>query len=133
MLLCCGRQFFAVEKIILPKKDKLCRFLEFGFCPNCGTRVSRFVEQEKDYQINIKEQRGIKALRAYEKAVIQHNKFVNQSNSKGSKSGENYYFGAFKKTGKLDKNNQPVYIQLKKNFNNKTEELGEVVTHYSKI
>lgn len=133
MLLCCGKQFFAAEKIILPKNDKLYRCLEFGFCPNCGTRVSRFIEQDKDYQVNVKERRGIKALRAYEKAVLQHNRFVKQTCKTGSKASENFYFGAFRKTKRFDEHNQPIYVQLKKNFNNKTENLGDVITHYSKI
>jgi len=133
MLLCCGRQFFAAEKVILPKKDKLYRCLEFGFCPNCGTRVSRFIEQDKNYEVTIKERRGIKALRAYEKAVLQHNRFFGQSSKTGSKAAENFYFGDFRRTKRLDENNQPIYLQLKKNFNNKTEILGEVATYYYKI
>ena len=32
---------------------------------------------------------------------------------------ENYYYGCFKKTNRFDSHNQPIYLQLKKNFNNK--------------
>ncbi|MCR5261566.1 MAG: hypothetical protein K6C94_06970 [Candidatus Gastranaerophilales bacterium] len=133
MLLCCGRQFFAAEKVVLPKKDKLYRCLEFGFCPNCSTRVSRLIEQDKNYEITVKERRGIKALRAYEKAVAQRNRFLKQTCLTGSKTSENFYFGDFRKTKRLDENNQPIFLQLKKNFNNKTEVLGEVTTYYYKI
>ena len=133
MLLCCGRQFYAAEKIVLPKKDKLYRCLEYGHCPHCGARVSRLVEQDKNYEIFVKDRRGIKAFSAYQKAVKQRKRFLEQNGLTGSKTAENYYYGDFKKTNRLDENNQPVYIQLRKNFNNKSEELGEVVTHYSKL
>lgn len=132
MLLCCGRQFYAAEKIILPKRDKIYRCLEYGHCPHCGSRVSRLIEQNKNYEIFIKEKRGIQALRAFEKAVMQREKYLKSVNF-GTKSNENYYYGSFKKTRKFDDNNQPIYLQLRKNFNNKVEFLGEVVTHYSKI
>lgn len=133
MLTCCGKQFYAAEKIVLPKKDKLYRCLEYGHCPHCGTRVSKLIEQAKNYEVFSKERHGIKALRAYEKAVNQRKRFLEQSGSYGSKSGENYYFGTFKKTNRKDEYNQPIYIQLRKNFNNKTEVLGDVTTYYSKI
>lgn len=110
----------------------LYRCLEYGHCPNCGTRVSRLVEQDYSYEIFVKEKRGIQALRAYEKAVKQRKKHLDSKGS-GSKSNENFYFGSFKKTKRFDENNLPVYVQLKKNFNNKTEILGEVVTNYYKI
>lgn len=132
MLSCCGRQFYAAEKVVLPKKGRLYRCLEYGHCPHCGTRVSRFIEQDSNYEIYIKERRGIKALRAFEKAVAQRKRFL-ETAAYGTKSGENYYFGDFKKTNRFDSNNQPIYVQLRKNFNNKSEILGDVVTYYSKL
>lgn len=132
LLSCCGRQFYAAEKVVLPKKDKLYRCLEYGHCPHCGVRVSRLIEQDFNYEIYVKEKRGIKALRAFEKAVLQRKRYLETSGS-GTKSGENYYFGAFKKTRRLDDNNQPIYVQLRKNFNNKSEVLGDVITYYSKL
>ena len=131
MLVCCGLQFFAAEKIILPQKNMLYRCLEYGFCPKCGVRVARLVEQNHSYEIFVKNFHGIKALRAFEKAMKYKNKI--QSCKYASKVSENYYFGDFRKTRRKDSNNQPIYLQLKRNFNNKTEILGEVVTTYSKI
>lgn len=132
MLSCCGRQFYAAEKILLPVRAKLYRCLEYGHCPNCATAVSRLIEQDKDYYIEVKDRRGRKADRAYEKAVLQRKRYL-ETVPKGTKSGENFYYGDFKKTRRFDENNQPVYVQLLRNFNNKTEILGEVVTHYQKI
>lgn len=131
MLVCCGLQFFATEKIILPQKDLLYRCLEYGFCPKCGTKTARLVEQNYSYEVFIKEFHGIKALRAFEKALKQKEK--SQIIFQGSKSNENYFYGDFKKTRKKDSNNQPVYLQIRKNFNNKSQILGEVVTYYSKL
>lgn len=132
MLSCCGQHFYAAEKIVLPKKDKLYRCLEYGHCPNCGIRVSRLIEQSVNYEVTVKERRGVKALRAYEKAQIQHERNM-ESVKNGTWNGENYYFGAYRKTSRFDSHNQPIYVQLRKNFNNKTELLGDVVTRYSKI
>ncbi len=132
LLSCCGKQFYAAEKVVLPKQDKLYRCLEFGYCPNCGSRVSRFIEQDTDYEIYVREKRGIQALRAYEKAKCQRKRHLSAVGV-GTKTGENYYFGVFKKTRRLDCHNQPVYIQVRKNFNNKTEVLGDVITYYSSL
>lgn len=132
MLSCCGRQFYAAEKILLPARGKLYRCLEYGHCPNCATAVSRLIEQDKNYDVTAKDRHGKKADRAYEKAVLQREKYL-ESVPKGTKTGENFYYGDFKKTNRLDENNQPIYVQLRRNFNNKTEILGDVVTHYSKI
>lgn len=131
MLVCCGLQFFAAKKIILPQRDMLYRCLEYGFCPSCGTDVARLVEQNRSYEIFVKEARGIKAKRIFEKALIQNEKM--KASFQGSKIAENYYYGDFRKTRRKDANNQPIYLQIKKNFNNKSEILGEIVTHYSKI
>mgnify|MGYP006976110220 FL=1 len=132
MLACCGKQFYAAEKIVLPKKEMLYRCLEYGHCPHCGNRVSRLIEQDTNYEIFVKERHGIKALHAFEKAKSQRKRFLEKMGT-GSKSNENYYFGDFRKTNRLDENNQPVYVQLRRNFNNKVENLGDVVTYYSKI
>ena len=132
MLSCCGRQFYAAEKILLPTRGKLYRCLEYGHCPNCATAVSRLIEQDRNYDIQAKDCRGRKADRAYEKSISQRKRYL-ETVPQGTKSGENFYYGDFRKTRRFDENNQPVYVQLRKNFNNKTEILGEVVTHYQKI
>ena len=74
MLACCGKQFYAAEKVVLPKKGMLYRCLEYGHCPHCGNRVSRLIEQDTNYEIFVKERHGIKALRAFEKAKSQRKK-----------------------------------------------------------
>ena len=132
MLSCCGRQFYAAEKILLPTRGKLYRCLEYGHCPNCSAAVSRLIEQDKNYDIQVKDRHGRKADSAYEKAIKQRKKYL-ATVPKGTKSGENFYYGDFKKTRRVDENNQPIYVQLRRNFNNKTEVLGDVVTHYQKI
>jgi len=131
VLVCCGLQFFAAKKIILPQRDMLYRCLEYGFCPSCGTDVARLIEQNHSYEIFVKEARGIKALRLFEKALKQREKM--KLTFQGTKIAENFYYGDFRKTRRKDANNQPIYLQIKKNFNNKSEILGEIVTHYSKI
>jgi prolyl oligopeptidase PreP (S9A serine peptidase family) len=133
MLSCCGKHFYAAEKIMLPLKNGMIyRCLEYGHCPNCYSPVSRLIEQNKKYDVFVKDRRGQKADSAYDKAIKQRKKFLEQVNF-GSKSNQNFSYGDFKKTKRFDENNQPIYLQLRKNFNNHSEILGEVITHYSKI
>lgn len=129
MLKCCGVAFFAARKIVLPKKDKMYRCLEFGYCPNCGIPVSRLVEQDFDYGVFIKELRGIKALRSFEKAL---KIYENNKVKFGTKSNQNYYYGFYKKSALKDENNEPIYIEYRKNFNNVAEKIGIVKTNYIK-
>ena len=63
------------------------------------------------------------ALSAFEKTL------ENLSHIKsGTKSYQNFYYGDFKKTDQTDERGNPIYLQLKKNFNNDTEVIGKVRT-----
>ena len=75
-----------------------------------------------------KELSGVKAYRAYTKTI---EKVAIQQ--QGNKSAQNYYYGDFKKTREKDKNGNPIYIQLRKNFNNDFEILNKIETRVTKI
>ncbi|MGN0192620.1 MAG: hypothetical protein ACI4CY_03740 [Candidatus Gastranaerophilaceae bacterium] len=130
MLKCCGRTFSAARKIVLPENDKMYRCLEFGYCPNCRTTVSRLVEQDENYEVSVREMRGIKALRAYEKALARQNA---EKSRFGSASNQNYYYGFYKKSRQKDENNLPVYFEYRVNFNNVAEKIGKITTKCIKI
>jgi hypothetical protein len=51
----------------------------------------------------------------------------------GTKTNQNFYFGDYKVTKKKDANGNPVYLQLRRNFNDEAEILGEVNTVVYKL
>lgn len=130
MLFCCSRHFMPEKKIVLPPENKLYRCLEFGYCPHCKIAVSRLIEQTKDYNTLVTQKTRGRALRALERALVERIHFVEKIRY-GTKSNEHYYFGDYRRTRRRDTRNNTIYEQLKRNFNGKTEILGEVTTIYS--
>ena len=51
----------------------------------------------------------------------------------GTKSNQNYYYGDYKISSEKDSNGNPVYIQLRRNFNLEAEILGKVETKIYKL
>ena len=78
-----------------------------------------------DKEIRFKGTTAIKKFKKYEK--------LKNNIKQGSKSNQNVYYGDFRKTRKKDKNGNPVYLQLRKNFNGDYEILNEIQTtiHYN--
>ncbi len=123
MLNCCNRLFSGLIRRVLSMRTDFYRRIEFGICPHCGRY--RFVDYRRGRcgQEHVKSLSGNEALHAYEKISEKL-----KSQKHGSKSNQNYHFGAFKKTKRLDKYGNPVYLQIKRDFNNQDEILGEVDT-----
>ena len=129
MLRCCCVNFSPEQKIVLPAKGYLYRCLEFGECPKCGAKISRFIRQDFSYNITVTQRSGIKAQRELSKAQNERrraDKLVKQ----GSSSSQHYRYGTFKKTTKKDLYGNPVYIAQSRNFNNQAVDMEEVVTKY---
>ena len=51
----------------------------------------------------------------------------------GTKSNQNFYYGDYKITNKKDSQGNPIYLQLRRNFNNESTVLNEVETKVIKI
>ena len=51
-----------------------------------------------------------------------------KSSKQGSWTKQNIYYGDFRKTRKKDEFGNPIYLQLRRNFNNEAEIIGEVRT-----
>lgn len=123
MITCCNRHFTGEFRHVLSWRANFYRKIEFGICPCC--KNFKFI----DYRIinnddtRIKTLSGKEAVSAYEKILKRVQKI-----SSGSKSNMNYHYGDFKKTKKVDEYGNPVYLQLRKNFNNESEVLGEIYT-----
>ena len=127
MLLCCNRRFMGGYYYVLVNKSDFYRRIEFGICPKCGTY--RFL----DYRIinnQVKEKflSGKCAYNTFKKIFKKMTEIKH-----GTKSNQNFYYGDYKVTSKKDFMGNPIYIQLRKNFNDETEVLGEVETKISYV
>lgn len=124
MLTCCNQYFNGNFKKIIADNSFYYRRIEFGTCPCCG--VKKFV----DYSQNCK---GIEIIKEFtgSKAILRFKKWENffASTKLGTKGNQNVYYGDFQKTRQKDENGIPIYYQLRKNFNNQSEIIGEIKTH----
>ena len=127
MLDCCNRNFCGSFFHVLVNKEDFYRRIEFGICPVCGIyklldfRLVNGIEKKKVLS-------GKDAENTFEKI---YKKLSEEK--QGSKSNNNFYYGDFKRTRKKDLNGNPIYLQLRKNFNNVVDILGEVSTKVIKI
>ncbi len=123
MLFCCNAHFVSSFSYVLLNTNSTYRKIEFGVCPICG--CFKF----KDY---------IQSYNGNEKVKLLSGKAANdrlnywkkrlKNVKQGTKSRQNTYYGDFQKTNRKDENGNPIYLQLRKNFNNQSEVIGEVKT-----
>lgn len=127
MLICCNRHFRGGYYRVLSNRQDFYRRIEYGICPCCG--VYRFL----DFRIVMGKERrkflsGKDAELAFEKVIRSL-----RVEKCGTKTNQNFYFGDYKVTKKKDVNGNPVYLQLRRNFNDEAEILGEVNTVVYKL
>ena len=123
MLECCNRRFGGGFLRVLENSRDFYRKVEYGICPSCGCKKFRELRQVMGGSVRERLLSGREAELRYEKVLknlseIKHGNFANQ----------NFYYGDFKKTRRKDELGNPIYIQLRKNFNNDVEVLGEIKT-----
>ena len=123
MLFCCNAHFVSSFSYVLFNTKYSYRRIEFGICPFCG--VFKF----RDYKQDFTGKEIIKDLTGKESQtkLNQWRKKIN-SYKQGTKSKQNTYYGDFRKTNRKDKNGNPIYLQLRRNFNNEAEIIGEIKT-----
>lgn len=127
MLLCCNRRFRGGYYRVLSNRQDFYRRIEFGICPECGNY--RFLDLRiLEGKLREKYLSGKAAEQAFEKVI---KKLRNEK--QGTLSNQNFYFGDFKISRKKDADGNPIFIQLKRNFNNEIQVLGEVDTVVYKI
>lgn len=125
MLECCNRLYNGSFSYVYFSSEYYYRRVEFGVCPNPNCLCPKF----KDFRIlydgteQIKVYTGKEALRKFEQW---RKKLLKQKH--GTKGNQNVYYGDFRKTNRRDPNGNVIYLQLRKNFNNQAEVMGEVKT-----
>jgi hypothetical protein len=123
MLFCCNAHFVGSFSYVLFNTKYNYRRVEFGICPCCGAFKFRDYKQDFTGKEIIKDLTGKEA----QTKLNQWRKKIN-SYKQGTKSKQNIYYGDFRKTNRKDKNGNPIYLQLRKNFNNEAEIIGEIKT-----
>lgn len=125
MLFCCNKHYTGSFSRVLVNNSALYRRVEFGTCPNCNVIKYREYIQFENGLEKVKDLSGDKAMNAYNKMCSRLKNTV-----QGSKTNQNVYYGDFKKTRRKDANGNPIYLQVRKNFNNQTEILNQIKTAY---
>lgn len=123
MLFCCNNHFAGSFSRILFNTELNYRRIEFGICPVCGCLKFR------DYKIDYSGKEKVNELSgkaANDRMVFWRKRL--KSTKQGSWTKQNIYYGDFRKTRKKDEFGNPIYLQLRRNFNNEAEIIGEVRT-----
>lgn len=126
LMYCCGERL-NVTRLIFNANGHYKR-VQFGVCQDCGTPQTLVYSMNKNGIDREKRFIGKTALQEFKK----YQRLKNNS-KQGSFANQNIYYGDFKRTNKKDEKGNPVYQQLRKNFNNQTEYLGEIRTFYSSL
>lgn len=122
MLFCCNAHFRSNYFCVLENNNFSFRKIEFGVCPVCGAFKFRDYKQINGQEL-IKDLSGVKAQTQLNK----WRKYFTKT-KEGTKTKQNIYYGDFRKTRKKDEFGHKIYLQLRKNFNNQAEIIGEVKT-----
>ena len=123
MLDCCNINYNGSFSYVLFSSKDYYRRIEFGICPVCG--CAKFSDCQYFFDGTDKVRR-LKGKNAFNKYEFWRKKLLNTKH--GFRSNQNVYYGDFKKTPRKDENGQPIYLQLRKNFNDQTEVIGEIRT-----
>lgn len=125
MIECCRRFYNGSFSYVLFSSEYYYRHLEFGICSNPNCLTPKF----KDFKILYNGQEKCKIYtgkKAFEKFEYWRKRIAKIKN--GTKSNQNVYYGDFQKTNRKDDNGNCIYLQLRKNFNEQSEVIGEIQT-----
>lgn len=123
MLICCNAQFSASFSYVLFSFKNSYRKIEFGICPHCGClkfKDYRWRPNGEDKAFYLTGKKALQKLEYWRKKVnnIKH----------GTKGNQNVYYGDFQKSRCKDENGNPIFLQLRKNFNGQAEIIGKIKT-----
>lgn len=125
LLDCCNAYFESYFSYVLTCTSTLYRKIIFGRCPNCGNYVFK---EYRQFENGLEDLKVLRGKAAQDRINRWTQKLKNQKS--GSLSNQNYYYGDFKKTGRKDSNGNPIYVQLRRNFNGQSEILNTITTKH---
>lgn len=125
MIECCNRLYNGSFSYVLFSSEYYYRHIEFGICSNPECAQAKF----KDFTISYDGRECTKIYtgkKAFEKYEYWRKKLAKIKN--GTKGNQNIYYGDFRKTNHRDSNGNTIYLQLRTNFNDQSEVIGEIKT-----
>ena len=123
MIKCCNELFRGSFSYVLFSTKDSYRKIEFGICPHCG--CLKFKEFQEFFNGEVKN-RYLTGKKALQKLEYWRKKVNNVKH--GTKGNQNVYYGDFQKSNKIDENGNPIFLQLRKNFNGQSEIIGKIKT-----
>lgn len=123
MLGCCNSLFNGSFSYVLFSSKDNYRRIEFGICPRCGClkfKDYRYFYDGTDKVRYLTGKAALQKLEYWRKKVAQA--------KQGTRGNQNVYYGDFQKTSRRDENGNTIYLQLRKNFNDQSEVIGEIRT-----
>lgn len=125
MIECCNRFYNGSFSYVLFSSEYYYRHIEFGVCPNPECAQAKF----KDFRISYDGTEDVKVYlgkKAFEKYEYWRKKIAKIK--QGTKGNQNVYYGDFRKTNRKDDAGNTIYLQLRTNFNDESEVIGEIRT-----
>ncbi|HIU85483.1 TPA: hypothetical protein IAD52_00755 [Candidatus Spyradomonas excrementavium] len=121
---CCGERL-RVTRLVFNTNGYYKR-VDFGFCQGCGTAHTFVYVISKGGRERERKFSGSTAIKEFKKYQRLKNNI-----RQGTRNNQNVCYGDFLKTRKVDANGFPVYLQIRRDFNNQYEVLNQVETIYS--
>ena len=104
--------------------------IEYRICPHCKTPIyQETIKRFDNTETTPKPLKGEKAVKAFKRALLNRLVFFEKVPF-GTKTNANWYYGDFQKTRRKDEKENPVYLQLKRNFCGEKEIMGVAKVHY---
>ena len=133
-LLCphCKKHYTASQSFFIEPSNFKFKKIHFLKCPRCQEKIYKEITVSFKDEIAYRIHFGKKAEKLFNRALFNRLVFLEKI-SQGTKSNQNWYYGDFEKTNKKDEKGNPIYLQLKKNFNGQITVLGAAPIKYGYI
>lgn len=127
MFYCCNKRFNATSSCYIPTQNFKYKIALYAYCPICGSAL--YKEKKMSFNNNKhigKQRKGKEAEKLISKAIFNRLIFFEKTKM-GSKQNQNWFYGDFCKTREKDEKGNPIYLQLRCNFNNGYEVLNKAM------
>lgn len=130
MLFCCSKELKPFNVFNVACENCVYKKIEYRICPHCKTPIyQETIKRFDNTETTPKPLKGEKAVKAFKRALLSRLVFFEKVPF-GTKTNANWYYGDFQKTRRKDEKENPVYLQLKRNFCGEKEIMGVAKVHY---
>ena len=130
MFFCCNHQVKQFNSFYIPTENFKYKIALIAYCPHCGSALYKEMKTSfNDIKHISKQRKGEEAQKLISKALFNRLIFFEKAKT-GNKQDQNWFYGDFSKTREKDENGNPIYLQLRCNFNREYEILNKVRVKY---